>query len=262
MGETMKEWAQGIPEFDMANYTCVPVPPFVTTDKHGRKQSHYIRIPMDDVSRFFHGLTWKLGDSLVTKAEGGDLEAGKLATGMFAFGESLTPGAAPFLKLGYGWSSFMADENPHDSFRGRPVVDPDVWEVGGARAWEQMAAWSMQQVGLTNYVKFNGGLPSLGGFDRFYRSSGRGWDEKEFDLTSDARKEQAAHRLKSRDVWAEYYDTGDLGVIDRAEKAGDISRQQADGLRKKAESTPLERKMQGLSKAQQEKIKKAAGQDK
>lgn len=254
MGETMKEWAAGISEFDMSNYICIPVPPFTSVDKHGRQQSHYIRVPLDDASRFFHGLAWKIGDSAATKAEGGDLEAGKLATGMIAFGEGLTPGASPWAKIVGAGSSYIAGINPYDSFRGDRVVDDDVWQVGGPRAWKEMAGWSLQQLGLTNYVKFNDGLPSVGGFERFYRVSGKGWDEKEYEATEAARTEQAQKRLNSKDVWAEYYESADPSVIDRAEKEWRVTKNQATSLRKKAEATPLERKMQGLSSAKKKEI--------
>lgn len=248
LGETLQDWVEGIPEFDRSNYNCIPVPPFVSVDQHGRKRSHYIRLPMDDFSRVAHGITWKAQRALIQKARGGDVDAEGMLTDMFAFGESLSPGFSPVIKIPKAVVELATGQNPHDDFRGGPAIDPDTFEAGGVEKYRAAFSYLLQQTGAHNFIKFNGGMPSIGGFDRVYRVSGRGWDEAEYEALQPERKEAARKRLESRKVWRDYMNSADSGVIDDAETQGTITKRQAQGLRRKTEQTPLERKSQGLSK--------------
>lgn len=252
-GDRMQDWVEGISEFDRSNYNCIPVPPFVTVDKHGRKQSHYIRLPMDDFSRIAHGLTWKASKAAVDLSRGGDVDAEGFLNDIFAMGESLSPGWSPIITIPSAMIDMAGGQNPYDEFRGRPAIDPDVFDAGGAEKYRQAFAWMLQKAGTHNFIKFNGGIPSIAGFDRVYRVSGRGWDEAEFDALKPERQEAARKRLQSRQAWREFMESGDVTTIDDAETQGTITSRQAQGLRRKAEQTPFERKAQGLTKEARER---------
>lgn len=135
MGDELKKMFENVSEYDMTNYTILPL----TLDDG---KTVYVRIPQDETGRLIGGLFWK-GLNIATdgRAELKDIQD----VASYAGGQA--PGLSPILTSIMAATQFAAGKNPYDSFRGRNVIPDTEFEAGGKYALKPYLTWQFNQLG-------------------------------------------------------------------------------------------------------------------
>lgn len=124
-----------INEFDLTNYNVVPL-----AEVDGK--TFYLRLPQDDTGRFVGGLFWK-----AIKASQGDGALLRDLADVFSYGSGQLPSVNPFITAAGGAASYLAGQNPYDTFRGRPLFTDEEMRRGGDLG--KFLKWEADQLGLS-----------------------------------------------------------------------------------------------------------------
>lgn len=142
-GDEFKELMEGASEYDRTNYTIIPL----GRDTNGKPI--YIRVPMDETSRFLGGIFWKAVSMFHSEKNIGSsiMEIASYTGGQL-------PSISPAIESISATAQFMAGNNPYDFFRGRPILSDDVFKAGGTTAFKAFAGWQFQQLGGGTFYRF------------------------------------------------------------------------------------------------------------
>lgn len=209
LGAGIKELYDGISEYNKTNYNVLPL----GTQEGGEfgKRVMYVRLPRDEAQRFLSGLLYQ---AVMTVAGEGSKPG---AANVLNFGADQLPGLNPFGELVLGWTDYLEGENPKDSFRGRGVLTNAEWLAGGWPAMQGMLGWSAEQVGLTNFVRWDPtaattkemALSAVPGINRFLQTTDAGYRERQAQLQQDDARARARLRLalpkNVQELLTEYY---------------------------------------------------------
>jgi hypothetical protein len=153
-GDDKKEQYKAIGDYDLTNYLVFPLG---WVDKEQRKVA-YIRLPLWEPARIFHGLLWK---SLTGRGQG-----------VTAYMGGQMPGLSPFLGAARDWGMFITDQNPRDTFRQREIIDPDVFKSDKTAAAGELAKHTWNQFGggvVKRFETFNIRDPEPGELEKFLK---------------------------------------------------------------------------------------------
>lgn len=199
-GVALKALFDGVSEYDKTNYHVIPLGHELGGD-FGRK-TRYLRIPMDETSRFLSGVTYKLFSSL---GPNDPVDSG--FADVLDFGADQVPGINPVIDVAAGWGQFMVGENPYDPFWGRPVVPTTEFKAGGWPAVKEMLAWTLDTSGAMNIVRWDSeaettlGLvtSAIPGINRVIKSSDYGYRERQLYEVEKIEAEHARLKLELSD---------------------------------------------------------------
>lgn len=129
MGPELEEMYGSVSDYDLTNYLVIPL----GWHDRERKKVAYIRLPLWEPARIMHGAVFQgmtgRGQGILSQA-GGQI-----------------PGINPLLTTAAMWATYLGGKNPYDSFRGREVLSPDVFAVGGAPAAAAMLRQTWNNLG-------------------------------------------------------------------------------------------------------------------
>ena len=209
LGVGLKELYDGISEYNKTNYNVLPIGTVEGGDFG--KRVMYIRLPRDETQRLVSGLLYQ---GIMTAAGQATKEG---ASSVTAFGADQVPGLNPIAELGLGWKDYLEGENPIDSFRGRGVLTNAEWLAGGWPAMKGMLAWSAEQVGVTNFIRWDSNssntaemtLSAVPGINRFLQTTDAGYRERQAQVQQDDARARAKLRLELpsnvQQLLTEYY---------------------------------------------------------
>jgi len=130
LGDDLEEEYASIPDYDLSNYLVIPL----GWANKEQKQVAYLRLPLWEPARLMHGL--------VTTAI-----TGRGQTAVNRVGGQI-PGGNAWWKVGSAWVAHeIQGRNPYDSFMGREVLDPSVFQARGAQARWDLAKYSWNELG-------------------------------------------------------------------------------------------------------------------
>lgn len=129
LGSDAEEMYGSVPDYDLTNYLVVPMG---WADRERRKVA-YLRLPLWEPARMVHGAIFQ----------------GMTGRGRGVMAQTLggMPGMNPLLTTAGMWGSYLAGKNPYDAFRGREVLSPDVFAVGGPPAWGELMKQTWNNLG-------------------------------------------------------------------------------------------------------------------
>lgn len=153
-GVALKEWFDGVSEYNKTNYDLIPLGK-TFGGEFGRK-SVGLRIPKDEFSRFVDGVLYKAVYGMAT----GNLTEQQWNQ-VFALGAGQVPGLTPFYELGSAWTDYLSGNNPYDHFYNSPVLTNDAWLEGGWESMKGMIGWTAGNLGINNYIRFNPNADSV-----------------------------------------------------------------------------------------------------
>lgn len=224
-GGEIKEMFDAIGEYDKTQFICLPVG-WEEGGEHG-KRVKFIRMPLDETTRFFAGLAWKAAHG---PNSGKDLEDWAADTLKFSAGQ-LVPDLGPTMKIAGAVAQVAQGNNPDDDFTGRPIIREKEFEAGGAARWKGLLKWSVGQFGMAGevartYIDNSGTKPQtiwtpalLPGLNRFFRVSDRGFSEAQQQTRANQDKAKAKLKLgygnQTREVYNTYFRLQKLGRKNR-----------------------------------------------
>ncbi len=132
VGWALKAIMDRIPEYDKANYSVIPLG-ITPTGK-----AVYFRMPQDETGRFIGGLFWKAFEK----------DRGKYFSNLFDYMSGQAPTLNPLISGVVATAQYMSGQNPYDWFRGRSVVDEQVFSAGGMRSHKEFAKWLSNHWGM------------------------------------------------------------------------------------------------------------------
>lgn len=136
--EDERDQLRSIPERDKLRGFVIPLG---WADKQQGKVA-YVVLPFPDQVRTVHAGLRKLMQSST-----GDAAAHEGMGSLLQYQGQDLPGQNPFWQEGAKWWEFYVQgRNPYDPFRGRPVLDEDVFLAGGGRAREELAEHSFSNI--------------------------------------------------------------------------------------------------------------------
>lgn len=193
-GERLKRLLAKATEYDKTNYIVIPV----GETKEGK--AVYMRIPHDDMGRFYAAMTWKLGSAMqgeMVKPQ----QAVDVAFGVF-------PSMTPAFGLAGMWLDFMRGINPYDTFRGRTVLDQKTYEAGGIKALKKMVLWTVDQLGVARFQTYDPAKQTMQEYvlamtpvaNRAFRISDYGETEKYQEVVKGVRSERAKELLRQDEI--------------------------------------------------------------
>ena len=150
LGVGLKKVYDGFSEYDKTNFLIVPLGT-TASDRPGEYKSVGVRLRIPETARLLNGLIYHS----VQRTANSDPVASQGLASMMDFGAGQVPGVSPFVKLGYGWSSYAAGHQPHDWFRGQPVVSTADWNAGGWDRLSGMVGYSWNELGLGGLARFD-----------------------------------------------------------------------------------------------------------
>ena len=197
-GDERKKIYRSIPDYDLSNYWCVPLG--WQDEKQGK--AAYIRLPLAEPMRIMNGVIFH---TLTQRGQG-----------LTEYGAGQLPGLNSFAKVAMGWAALAAGKNPHDTFRGKDVVDKDTFEAGGLPVAAEMGKWTWNELGggivhrfrdpqLTdppteNVEKFLQ-MPVVSNLlGRWLKVSSRGIDDQDRKLAEPVRQQRAQARVAVREM--------------------------------------------------------------
>lgn len=139
-GDDIEKMFDAIPEYDKTNYLCIPL----GWKKNGKV--HYIRIPIDEYSRFIYAMTYK-----AAKGAGGEFTKPEQ---IFVMGRGLLPSASPLVETARVWSQFAQRENPYDNFYGSNILTDKENILRNWGTYKKMMLWSFENMGGQAVAKF------------------------------------------------------------------------------------------------------------
>ena len=198
LGDERKKLYRSIPDYDLSNYWCVPLG--WQNEKQGK--AAYLRLPLPEPMRIMNGVIFH---SLTQRGQG-----------LMEYGAGQLPGLNSFAKVAMGWAALTAGQNPHDTFRGKDVVDKDTFEAGGLPVAAAMGKWTWNELGggiihrfrdpqLTdapqeNVEKFLQ-MPVVSNLlGRWVKVSSRGIDDQDRKLAEPVRQQRAQARVAVREM--------------------------------------------------------------
>lgn len=195
LGVGLKELFAGIGEHDKTSYDILPLGT-VNAGMFGKKTA-YLRLPKDETSRFLDAVMYKALVSMFSSDEGS-----KQWSDVFAIGAGQFPGVHPAVKMSEGWGQYLSGKNPMDHFYDRPILTNDQWLEGGWEGTKGMLQWSGQQMGLSNFVRYNqnadttleAALYSTPVLNKVFKISDYGHREKQQQTEETTDKERAIVR--------------------------------------------------------------------
>ncbi|MFI0609183.1 MAG: hypothetical protein ACH37Z_14995 [Anaerolineae bacterium] len=198
-GGELREMMAGISEYDKTQFICLPMG-WEESGEHRRKV-RFLRLPMDETTRFFSGLAWK-----ALNGPQANKDAEDWATDVFAFAKGQVPGLGPTATLFGEAAQVAAGKNPEDEFRGRPKIRKTEFEAGGSARWGGFLKASLGNFGMVGEAIRNevetGSKPetrwaqaSIPGLNRFFRVSDRGYSEQQDQKRHNADKAKANLKL-------------------------------------------------------------------
>jgi hypothetical protein len=110
-GRAMREEMEKIPKYDRANHWVFPL----WTRADGRVV--YLRMPIDESTRFLHNIVLKLYDSKNTD----------LSQNLSGYLAGDLPNLNPMLGMLWDLRDYVAGRNPYDEFRDRRVIDKHIF---------------------------------------------------------------------------------------------------------------------------------------
>jgi proteasome lid subunit RPN8/RPN11 len=207
LGAALKELFDGVSEYDKSNYNIVPLG-YHTGGDFGKKVV-YVRLPIDETSRFISGVTYKIASSLTGHGHG--------VSDIFAFGEGQFPSLNPALTVPERWAEYAAGQNPLDPFRGQPIIPTKEFEAGGWDSLQPMLSWTANESGIMNFVRWNPQaetateltVSAIPGVNRIIKISDYGYREQQREAEKQDTSEKAKVRLSYPDnaqrLLSEYY---------------------------------------------------------
>lgn len=130
-GFGMKKLFDNISDYDKANYNCIPVGVTETG------KTVYWRIPQDEQGRMI-GALYHLA---LTKGRVKDFAS------IFDYMAGQVPSLNPGIEVAWAAVDYFSGQNPYDHFRGRNVINKDVFVAGGERSDKAFAKWVSNQFG-------------------------------------------------------------------------------------------------------------------
>jgi hypothetical protein len=193
LGAVLKSLYDGISEYVKTNYNVVPMGT-VPGGEYGQKVLA-LTLPRDETSRFLSGVTYKAIRALYGQP--------KALQQVFAFGEGQVPGINPVISIVKNWNDYAQGQNPMDDFRSRNIVPPREWEAGGWYSMKPMLAWTYNQTGLQDYLRYNPGdnttvevsVNQVPVVSRFLRLTDAGYREQANAAITADRQSNAVHSL-------------------------------------------------------------------
>ena len=141
-GDDLEEWFSHIASYDLEKYMIIPVPPFYSKSKEGKKKAVYLRVPHDDTSRILAAVMWAL---VMGPRPNAAAHAVSTLAGEF-------PGISPTFSIPMAGLQAMAGRNPWDAFRGRPMVPRTEWDAGGWARWKEMGRKTLGEFGVLSQL--------------------------------------------------------------------------------------------------------------
>ena len=141
-GVWMKEWAEGVTEYDKTNYTAIPL----GIDENGK--SWYLRIPEDETGRFIGAIFWKFANGLRN-----DQNMEKDLKDIVSLWGGQLPSVTPAITVFKDLLNFSAGANIYDSFRQRMVLSEQEQKAGGMAALKPFLTYEFNQLGGNVFVK-------------------------------------------------------------------------------------------------------------
>ena len=196
---SLQEMYSLIPEYDLANYLCVPV---------GMTESGkvvYLRFPQMENARMIGGVFWKM----LKTAEGKEMGRNILSD-LFSFAGGQVPRLNPAIGLGLTVSDLMMGQNPVDTFTGQPMMPKTVFDAQDSRTVSAAAKGLWNNAGGGILIRFKNedtrsiqttlektlGLPGMGNIaNRFIKVSDRGLWEDVQRIKRDETRQSARERL-------------------------------------------------------------------
>jgi hypothetical protein len=199
LGAGIKELYDGISDYNKTNYNVLPIG---TTEggEFGQRVVN-IRMPRDETHRLISGLLYQGMMSAGRAAMGEEVKRPNLDA-VTAFGADQLPGLNPIIEIGARWAEYLQGENPKDSFRGSPILTNAEWLAGGWPALKSMLAFTADNVGITNFVRYDPNanttaemvLSATPGLNRFIQSTATGYRERQ----QATQKAESAERARLR----------------------------------------------------------------
>lgn len=218
LGDEYKELMEGASEYDKTNYTIIPL----GRDTNGKPI--YLRVPVDETSRFLGGIFWK---ALTVASNEKSIGADLMDIASYTGGQ--LPSISPVIQSFSATTQFLAGQNPYDFFRGQNVISDTTFKAGGWDATRSFLGWQFQQLGGGVFYKFYHeptvpkeqgaaervfNLPVLGNIiGRFVRISDYGQIEKLRAVEQKVEREKARETLQERDLINKYIEKAREGNI-------------------------------------------------
>ena len=236
-GDEYKELMEGASEYDRTNYTIIPL----GRDSNGKPI--YVRVPVDETSRFLGGIFWKaLTVAKNEKSIGADIMDVASYTG------GQIPSISPAIESISATAQFLSGRNPYDFFRGRPALSETTFKAGGLPATKAFLGWQFQQLGGGIFYRFyhepsaqrdEGAVekffnaPVIGNvLGRFVRVSDYGEVEQLKGIEARVEKEKAKETLQERQIINKYIkEARDQGLEKTTSKLeNDLIKEVYDGM--------------------------------
>lgn len=142
LGDALKKMFEKVSEYDMTNYTVIPV----GLDETGKLV--YVRIPQDETGRFIGSIFWK-----AMRINNNDRDVLRDVQEIFSIGAGQFPSLSPTIGTGLAIAQFAFGQNPYDFFRNRNVIPDDAFKAGGTYALKPFATWLFEQMGGSVIMK-------------------------------------------------------------------------------------------------------------
>jgi hypothetical protein len=212
-GDELKKMFENVSEYDKTNYSVVPL----GYDENGK--TVYVRVPSDESGRLIGGLMWKVARSMGDPEKLAELET---YTNLLSYAGGQVPGFTPTLGVANSLATFIAGENPYDSFRGRNVLTDQQQQAGGTERLYPFMAWMFEQLGGGIFMKLYtqspypetpslsekvARFPLVGNvYGRFVRSSDYGQTEQLREITNQVKQDKARESLQNKRTVYKYVD--------------------------------------------------------
>ncbi len=170
LGIGLKKLMDGVSSHYKANYDILPLGHTGKSDFDPKGKVAFIPIPKDPTDRVLSGIlynTLRAGGIAAARAGifGDDIaqmnaneppsSIGDALTKNLSVGASDMPGLNPLLKIADGWKTYLAGQNPIDSYRGSFVLSDKQFLAGGWDGAKPMIAWTYGQTGLQSFMSYD-----------------------------------------------------------------------------------------------------------
>lgn len=137
-GRKLSDMFKRMTEYDKTNYFAIPI------SWVGNKVLYW-RIPSDESERGLHALMRKTLTTIVGKGQNWS-QIADLFAGQVPFS-----GTNPTVEIARIFTSYMRDNNPYDSFRGRLAIPDKIWNQGGVTRMMAVGKLMLNETGLTTF---------------------------------------------------------------------------------------------------------------
>jgi hypothetical protein len=261
--DRIKRMYQGVSKYDMINYNVIPL----GIDSNGK--TVYLRVPNDEINRFFGGVAYKAMESTAE----GDL-SGLPAIVDYTAGQ--LPSLNPAFTIAGATMEYLGGRNPYDEFRGDFVIPENLFKADTKETNIAFLKWVANTGGVGIVHRFNTGSPSevrselekAVGFPvlsatlgRFVKVSDKGKADLLRDVINDEQKARAretedvkailAKKVKGEPLeeWEQLMLDANSDYADRREESeriirfGDVYQRQLQFAKSRAERDAIQLKM-------------------